>query len=280
MNSEFTQKDAAGEPVSTSASPGRVSLAVDGPLATITLDHPARLNAMSIAMWRELRERVEEAVANDDVRATVVIGAGERAFCSGADISEFGRNRSDPTAGAEYDGVVDAGLGALRTAAKPTIAAIRGICFGGGLEIALCCDLRVASANSRFRIPAARLGLGYAFDHVALLADRLGADAAAEILFTAATLDAETAQRVGILTRIFPDERFHAEASRFADIVAGNAPLVLRAVKLALLEHARPAGQRDLRATEAAVSACLASEDYREGQAAFREKREPRFTGR
>jgi enoyl-CoA hydratase/carnithine racemase len=262
------------------SAPGRVSLSIEGPLATITLDQPPRLNAMSIAMWRELRERVDEAVANDAVRAILVTGAGERAFSSGADISEFGQNRADPKAGAEYDHVVDTGLGALRRAEKPTIAAIRGICFGGGLEIALCCDLRIASAGSRFRIPAARLGLGYAYDHVALLVDRLGTDAAAEILFTAAPFDADTAHRLGVLTRIFPDDAFGREARGFADAVAGNAPLVLRAVKLALLEHARPPGERDVSRVGDAVAACLASEDYREGQAAFREKREPRFTGR
>lgn len=266
--------------MSDAALPGRVTLAVDGPLATITLDQPARLNAMSIAMWRELRARVEDAVTDDAVRAILVTGAGERAFSSGADISEFGRNRADPAAGVEYDGVVDAGLEALKNAAKPTVAAIRGICFGGGLEIALCCDLRIASAGSRFRIPAARLGLGYAYNHVALLADRLGPDAAAEILFTAATLDGEAAHRLGILARIFPDASFAEEARGFADTVAGNAPLVLRAVKLALLQHARPVGERNIGAVGEAVSACLASADYREGQAAFREKREPRFTGR
>jgi enoyl-CoA hydratase/carnithine racemase len=258
---------------------GQVSLAVRGAVATVTLDHPARLNAMSSAMWRGLRERVEQAVADDRVGIIVVVGAGDRAFCSGADISEFGTNRSDPAAGAAYDRVVDAGLEALRTAGKPTIATIRGICFGGGLEIALCCDLRIASAGSRFRIPAARLGLGYAYNHVALVADRLGADAAAEILFTAGILDADAALRLGIVRKLIADERFSEDAAAFIDGLAANAPLVLRAVKLALLEHAKPSDRRDLATVEAAVSDCLASADYREGQAAFREKREPRFTG-
>lgn len=259
---------------------GRVTLAVDGALATITLDQPARHNAMSLAMWRELAARVEEAVADDAVRAILVTGAGEKAFCSGADISEFGENRSTPEAGAAYDHVVDIGLEALRRAAKPTIAAIRGICFGGGLEVALCCDLRIAASGSRFRIPAARLGLGYAYENVALVVDRLGNDAAAEILFTAAILDAQDARRVGIISRILPDERFADEVAAFAGAIAGNAPLVLQAVKRALLEHAKPAQERDVASVQAAVAACQASADYREGRAAFREKREPRFTGR
>lgn len=266
--------------MTASAAPGRVTLSVEDTLATVTLDQPARHNAMSLAMWRELQECVGEAVAADDVRAIVVKGAGERAFCSGADISEFGQNRSTPEAGQAYDHVVETALEALRTAAKPTIAAIRGICFGGGLEIALCCDLRVASSDARFRIPAARLGLGYAYDNVALLADRLGIDAAAEILFTAAVLDCADARRLGILQRVLPDESFSVEAAAFAANVAGNAPLVLRAVKRALLEHAKPSGARNLAAVQAAVSRCLASTDYREGQSAFRDRREPRFTGR
>ena len=266
--------------MAASVNPGRVTLAVEDALATVALDQPARHNAMSLAMWRELQERVEEAVDDERVVAIVVTGAGERAFCSGADISEFGQNRSTPEAGLAYDHVVEAALDALRSVAKPTIAAIRGICFGGGLEIALCCDLRIASSDARFRIPAARLGLGYAYDNVALLADRLGTDAAAEILFTAETLDAEEARRLGILQRIFPYDGFTNDAGVFAANVAGNAPLVLRAVKRALLEHAKPSGARNLAAVQAAVSRCLASADYREGQTAFRDRREPRFKGR
>lgn len=263
-----------------SSKAGRVTLTTSGALATITLDQPPRHNAMSLAMWSELAARVEEAVADDQVRAILVTGAGEKAFCSGADISEFGENRSTPEAGAAYDHVVDVAIEALKGAAKPTIAAIRGICFGGGLEIALCCDLRIASAGSRFRIPAARLGLGYAYENVALLVDRLGNDAAAEILFTAAILDAQDARRVGIISRILSEDRFSDEVAAFAGGIAGNAPLVLQAVKRALLEHAKPAGQRDLPAVQAAVSRCLASADYHEGRTAFRERREPRFTGR
>ena len=259
---------------------GTVGLSVAGALATITLDQPARHNAMSLAMWRRIPEVVEAAVADERVRAILVTGAGERAFCAGADISEFGRNRDGPEEAAAYDHVVDAALANLRRAAKPTIAAIRGICFGGGLEIALCCDLRVASAGARFRLPAARLGLGYAYEGVALLAERLGESAAAEILFTAGILDAEDARRVGIAGRIFADESFAAEAGAYAASVTGNAPLVLRSLKLSLLEHAKAPGERDLARLREALSACSASADYREGQAAFREKREPLFTGR
>jgi enoyl-CoA hydratase len=261
-------------------STGIVSLVIEGPLARITLDQPARHNAMSLDMWRLLPERIEAAMRNPDVRAILVTGAGERAFCSGADISEFGTNRSDPAGALAYDHAVDAAIEALRGAGKPTIAQIRGICFGGGLEIALCCDLRIASAAARFRLPAARLGLGYAYSNVALLVERLGADAAAEIVFTAATLDAQDARSAGIVQRVFPDETFARDAEDYTATITANAPLVLTALKRSLLELAKPFDQRDVAAADRAVAACIASQDYREGQAAFRERREPQFTGR
>lgn len=261
-------------------STGTISLAIEGPLARITLAQPARHNAMSLDMWRLLPERIEAAMRDPEVRAILVTGAGERSFCSGADISEFGTNRSDPEAAAAYDHAVDAAIEALRGAGKPTIAAIRGICFGGGLEIALCCDLRIGAASSRFRLPAARLGLGYAYENVALLFERLGAAATAEIIFTAAILGAEEARSAGIVQRVFPDETFARDAEAYVASITANAPLVLKAAKRSLLELARPFGERDIAAAAEAVAACIASQDYREGQAAFRERREPRFTGR
>jgi enoyl-CoA hydratase/carnithine racemase len=147
------------------------------------------------------------------------------------------------------------------------------------LEIALCCDLRVASSGSRFRVPAGRLGLGYGYDDVALLVDRLGADTTAEILFTASIIDSEKAEARGIVHSVFADEVFTEQAETYLGSIAANAPLVLKAVKRALLELEKPKHERDLVAVEKAAAACMGSRDYLEGQAAFREKREPRFTG-
>jgi enoyl-CoA hydratase/carnithine racemase len=260
-------------------STGTIGLAIEGSLARITLDQPARHNAMSLGMWRLLPERIEAALTDSRVRAILVTGAGERAFCSGADISEFGSNRADPGSATSYDEAVHAAIEALRNAEKPTIAQIRGICFGGGLEIALCCDLRVGSSSARFRLPAARLGLGYAYANVALFVEKLGAAATAEIIFTAATLDGEAALSAGIVQRVFPEETFTRDSDAYVASIAANAPLVLKAVKRSLLELAKPAGQRDVASAALAVAACITSQDYLEGQAAFRERREPRFTG-
>lgn len=266
--------------MSSSTVAGTVGLVVEGALARIILDQPARHNAMSLAMWRQVPQRVADAVADASVRAIQVEGAGESAFSSGADISEFARNRDGPEAGAAYDDAVHAALDALREAEKPTLAAIRGICFGGGVEIALCCDLRIAAVGARFRVPAARLGIGYSYEGVALLADRVGEAAAAEILFTAAIIEARDAERLGLVQRVFPRETFVTETRALASSITANAPLVLRSLKRALVEHAKPAGQRNLAEVRDAVAACLASDDYREGRAAFQEKREPRFGGR
>ena len=256
-----------------------VTLAIEGALARVTLNQPARHNAMTLEMWRQLPDRIEAAVADPAVRAIVVTGAGERAFCSGADISQFGRNRADPQAAAVYDEAVSHAIERLRGARKPTIALIRGICFGGGLEIALCCDLRLASSEARCRVPAARLGLGYACHNVALLVERLGAGVTAEILFTAEVYCAERARSARIVHQVFPEADSAAQAEAYLDRISANAPLVLRAVKRALVELEKPHHERDVAGADAEAIACTVSRDYREGQAAFREKREPRFTG-
>jgi len=258
---------------------GTVRLETAGSVARIILNNPARHNAMSLAMWRLLPEVVSAAVSDRRVRVIAVSGAGEKAFCAGADISEFGTNRADPDAAAAYNEAVKVGLTALKNAEKPTVAQIRGICFGGGLEIALCCDLRVASSGARFRIPAARLGLGYGYDDVSLLVERLGVDATAEILFTAAIIAANQALARGIVHTVFADEGFTEEAEKYLGTIAANAPLVLKAVKRALIELEKPKHEREVAAVETAAAACIESRDYLEGQTAFRERREPRFTG-
>lgn len=260
--------------------PGQVRLDVAGTIAWLTLDQPVRHNAMSLAMWRELPECIAAAVANPAVRVIAVRGAGERAFCSGADISEFKDNRSDESSAAAYDEAVHRGLAALRQAAKPTVAVVRGICFGGGLEIALCCDLRIASSGTRFRVPAGRLGLGYGYRNIALLLERLGRKVATEILYTASTIAAGKALADGILHQAFAEETFDADSAAYLGSVAGNAPLVLKAMKIAFIEMEKPASDRDISAVDRVTRSCVTSQDYREGQLAFRERREPRFIGR
>src|SRR5215210_3976482 len=250
---------------------GTVRLEMAGSLARIIIDNPARHNAMSLDMWRLLPQRVSLAVSDRRVRVITVTGAGEKAFCAGADISQFGNNRADPDTAAAYNEAVRVALMALRGAEKPTVAQIRGICFGGGLEIALCCDLRAASSTARFRIPAARLGLGYGYDDVSLLVERLGVGAAAEILFTASIIHADNAVTRGIVHTVFADEVFTERAEEYLGAIGANAPLVLNAVKRALIELEKPKHERDIAAVEKAAAACIESRDYLEGQAAFRE---------
>ena len=252
---------------------------ITGPVARLAIDNPARRNAMTLAMWASLPELVRRAEADPAVRVLLLRGAGDAAFCAGADISQFSDNRSGEAEGEAYDAAVRDAQAALFAAEKPTVAYIRGVCFGGGVGIALSCDLRVAAAAARFRIPAARLGLGYAFSNVELVAGRIGASATADLLFTARTVDAADALRLGIVGRLLATERAEEAVEELVAAIGGNAPLTLRAVKRALIELARPAAERDLAAVDALVRACAGSDDYREGQAAFKEKREPGFHG-
>lgn len=250
-----------------------------GAVARLTIDNPARRNAMTLDMWAALPDLVRRAEADPEVRVILLRGAGDAAFCAGADIAQFSDKRSSEAEGRIYDATVHAAQSALFAAGKPTVAYVRGACFGGGVGIALSCDLRVAASDARFRIPAARLGLGYAFSNVELVAGRIGASAAGDLLFTARTVDAEEARRLGIVSRVLDADGADAAVEELVTAIGGNAPLTLRAVKRALVEFARPAAERDAGAVDALVRACLDSDDYREGQAAFRDKREPRFRG-
>lgn len=260
-------------------SSGTLAYAAEGGLARITISQPAKMNAMAFHMWTALPELIARAAADPEIRAIVLEGEGEKAFCAGADISQFGERRSDPEAVAAYDAAVADGMGALAQSPKPTVALIKGVCFGGGFGLALACDIRLARADARFRVPAARLGLGYGFEGVKLIASKLGPDAAADILFSARILDAGDALRLGVVGQVWAQESFAADSAAYLDLIAANAPLTLAAAKRALMELTRPEAERDAQAVAALVSACFASADYREGQAAFKEKRTPRFTG-
>jgi enoyl-CoA hydratase/carnithine racemase len=256
-----------------------IGYAVDQGVATLTINQPAKMNAMSFEMWVQLPELVARAEADPTVRVVAVTGAGDRAFCAGADISQFGEKRSGTEAVAAYDRASAAASKALATCTKPTVAVISGICFGGGFGLAMCCDLRIASSDSRFRIPAARLGLGYGYGGIDMMVRKLGMAPVADLLLSARIMDAGEAGRLRIVNSVFERETFLSEAHVYLARIATNAPLTLQAVKRALLEIVRPEAERDVGAIDALVAACFGSADYREGQAAFREKRDPVFTG-
>ena len=161
----------------------------------------------------------------------------------------------------------------------PTIAMIRGYCIGGGTAVAVCCDIRVCTENAKFGIPAAKLGLGYGLQRAIPLVDLVGPAFAKEMFFTGRQFDAREAETMGLVNRVVADDQLEATVEEMARTIATNAPLTVRCAKLVVGEALKDAAERDVAATERAVEACFKSNDYKEGQAAFMEKRKPRFTG-
>jgi enoyl-CoA hydratase/carnithine racemase len=259
---------------------GRVTWERRGGLAELTLDQRARRNAISVSMWRDLERVCGEIAADPAVRCVVVRGAGEEAFVSGADISEFGAARASAADEREFGGTSGRAMAALAALPMPVIAAIHGICFGGGVALALACDLRYAADDARFSIPAARLGLGYAFAGMRALVDLVGPARAQEIFFTARRYDAAEAAALGLVNRVYPKPELDKAVEEIALSIAGNAPLTIRAAKRAVREALRDPEHRDLAGLARQIEACFDSADYREGVRAFLEKRPPRFEGR
>ena len=265
----------------TPTPPGRLDIdeGVAGVLR-IRIVNPARYNAMSLSMWEALGDALAQASQRPDLRAVVLQGDGDRAFVSGADISEFGAQRNDPAQTARYDRAVARAQEALTTSPVPTLALIQGVCMGGGMGLALACDLRYCNAAARFRMPAARLGLGYGRDGVKRMCDILGASRAADLFLTARTFDGVEAGRIGMVHEVFSDADFPALAQARVQAVAENAPLALRAARLAMRHVLGGPGAPDAQQVDDAVQACFRSQDYQEGQIAFREKRAPAFMAR
>ncbi len=262
------------------ADTGRVTWERRGAIAAVTLDQRARRNAISVSMWRDLERVCGEIAADPAVRCVIVRGAGEEAFVSGADISEFGAARASAAAEREFGGISGRAMAALAALPMPVIAAIHGICFGGGVALALTCDLRYAADDARFSIPAARLGLGYAFAGMRALVDLVGPARAQEIFFTARRYDAAEALGLGLVNRVYAKAELDKAVEEIALSIAGNAPLTVRAAKRAVREALRDPEHRDLAGLSRMIEACFDSADYREGVRAFLEKRAPRFEGR
>ena len=251
----------------------------DGAIGWMTFNNPERHNAVSLEMWQRAAEILAEFAQDASIRVVVLAGAGGKAFVAGADISRFKDERQEAEAVAVYQAATDKAYETLRSVPVPTIAMIRGYCIGGGTAIAVSCDLRIASENARFGVPAAKLGLGYGPKRAKPLVDLVGPAFAKEIYFTGRQLDAREALGMGLVNRVVPDEKLETTIAEMAGAIAENAPLTVRSTKLTVNELMKDTTDRDLAACEAAVAACFASNDYREGQAAFMEKRKPRFTG-
>ena len=251
----------------------------DGHVAEIVFNNPARLNAMTLAMWQGLYDHLADFADDDDIRVVMLSGAGDRSFVSGADISEFDTQRGSDAAVAHYNKVSEAAEQAVADFPKPIIAAIGGYCLGGGVGIAIGCDMRIASAAASFAIPAGRLGLGYAYDGVAKLIDTIGPAATSELFLTGARIDASEALRIGLVNTVVPKDAFRAKSVELASTIAAHAPLTFRTFKAALIEHRKDPQQRNTARIAEMVAQCYASKDYAEGRAAFAEKRSPRFRG-
>jgi len=246
----------------------------------ITFNNPARRNAVSLEMWEALGAIAADFEKDPTVRVLVMKGAGDKAFVSGADISEFETKRDSAAAEAEYAAKSAAGLAALYAVEKPLIAMIRGFCLGGGLAIALAADIRFATEGSRFAIPAARLGLGYAAAGIKTLCDLVGPSRTLDILFSARLLEAREALDMGLVNRLTTDDALHLAVRDYALGVARNAPLTVKTAKAAVHELLRDPAKRDLGRVEKMVAQCFDSSDYAEGRRAFMEKRKPVFTGK
>ena len=259
---------------------GRILAEVAEGVGTITFNQLEKRNAMSIAMWDGMARALEAFAGDAQVRVVVLTGAGDKAFVSGADISQFGEHRSDADAQRQYDALTSAGRRTLAAFGKPVLAQIRGFCLGGGLGIAMQADLRIASEDSRFGIPAARLGLGYGHDMVNRLVSLVGPAHAKMLLFSGERVDGAEAARMGLVNRIVPDGELTATVAALARTLADNAPLTISAAKIAVEVTSGQDRQHTAEDIAAAVAACFDSADYREGREAFMAKRRPRFTGR
>jgi len=258
----------------------RLLARVEDGVGWITFNNPERHNALTLDMQRAIPPTLDALAADPGVRVIVIAGAGERAFVSGADISEFAEHRTSTDARAEFDAVSRATWDAWERTPLPVVAMIRGYCIGGGLLTAIAADVRIAAQDATFAIPAARLGLGYPIDALEPLVALVGPAWAAELLFSARRVGAEEARSIGLVNRVVAGGELAAAVAAFARQVAENAPLTVRAAKAALTALRRPAHERDLAHARELADACFRSEDYLEGQRAFREKRAPRFEGR
>jgi len=259
---------------------GQVIAERTGGIGWLVFDNPERHNAVSLEMWEQLAAAMRDFDADDEIRVIIVRGEGGKSFVSGADISKFESERAAKDAVERYDAATEAAYALLEDTPKPTIAMIEGYCIGGGANVALCCDLRIAGENAKFAIPAAKLGLGYGYSRIRRVIGMIGPAFAKEIFFTARQFTAAEAIAMGLVNRVVPNAELREFVEHYAATIAENAPLTVTAIKQIVGEALKDPADRDLEHCAALVRACFESEDYVEGRAAFRERRKPVFKGR
>ena len=251
----------------------------EGKVGYLTFNNPERHNAVSLDMWEAAEGFLDDFKTDDNIRVVVVTGAGGKAFASGADISKFKDERQEAAAVAHYQATTQKAYDTVLGMPIPTIAMIRGYCIGGGTALAVCCDIRICTENAKFGVPAAKLGLGYGMNRAKPLVDLIGPAYAKEMFFTGRQFTAQEAEKMGLVNRVVADDQLETVVGEMARTIVENAPLTVKCAKLVVGEVLKDPENRDIAATERAVEACFKSQDYKEGQAAFMEKRKPRFIG-
>jgi len=258
----------------------RVQTWLDASTLHIRFNNPARHNALSVDMWEAVPALLSLAESDDRVRLVVFSGAGEKAFVSGADISQFEDMRAAQEAVTRYEAMAENALMSIYRFSKPTLSCIRGFCIGGGVNVAISCDLRIASTDSVFSIPAARLGLGYRYSAMKNLMDLVGPGAAKDMFFTARKIDAHEAKSMGLISRLCEPGQLPALLAEYTSAMAANAPLTVRAGKAIMAEVLKPSPDLDMDLCRQLIRGCFDSADYAEGRKAFMEKRKPVFIGK
>ena len=259
---------------------GKILQSIADGVGVITFNNPEKHNAMSLDMWEGLGSALVELRDDPEVRVVIMVGAGDKAFVSGADISQFEKTRHNAEASEEYSKKSAAQRALLADYPKPTIASIRGFCLGGGMQVAMLADIRIASENSQFGIPAAKLGIAYGYDGLKHLVSLVGPSWARLIMYTGMRIDSAEAVRIGLVDRVVPDTELWNATSEIARTISGNAPLAIKAAKITIAQILKDPDKRDMDAIKAIGTACMDSEDFREGRRAFMEKRKPLFKGR
>jgi enoyl-CoA hydratase len=259
---------------------GKMLAEIQGAVGIVTFNQPEKMNAVSVEMWQGLGEIFALLDAYDAVRVVVLRGAGEKAFVSGGDISQYAQSRSSFEVQQQTSARIAAGRNAVLNSAKPTIAAIYGYCLGGGLGIAVQADIRLAAEDSRFGVPAGRLGIAYGYEGLRTLVSLVGPAHARMIMYSADRIDAMEAARIGLINRAIPTAMLWTEAMALANRIADNAPISVAASRAGIAQVLRDPDARDMALLDDFQRRSLDSDDYREGRIAFMEKRRPRFTGR